>query len=160
MPCNQSAPTPSHSASPFTSPPHPRVGVSALVQRDDKILVVRRRNAPNQGQLAFPGGKLHWGEPLMQGVARELKEETGIVASVDRLLEAVDVFLTNEHEQITQHFVVLCYLCHWQQGQARANDDAEAVYWLSAQELLQRNDISAGVRQVLRGLSNINDQKY
>jgi len=152
LPPNPTSPNP-----PFSTSPTPQVGVSALVQRQGKILVVRRGNPPNQGQLAFPGGKVHWGEPLVQAVQRELKEETGITATVDRLLDAVDVVLTNKQKQVEQHFVVLCYLCHWAHGQARASDDAQAVYWLSAQTLLQRDDVSAGVRQILRKLNDTNN---
>lgn len=40
----------------------PIIGVSALVQRQGKILVVQRGKAPGAGQIAFPGGKLQWGE--------------------------------------------------------------------------------------------------
>lgn len=54
------------------------VGV-VLLPVDDGILCVRRTIEPQKGQVALPGGYLDFGETWQQGLARELREETGIV---------------------------------------------------------------------------------
>lgn len=44
------------------------------------MLVVRRTKAPYAGAYSLPGGRLADGEAPEEGAARELAEETGIVA--------------------------------------------------------------------------------
>lgn len=138
----------SQSAAPI--PLTPRVGVSAFLEHEGQVLLIERGQPPNQGQLAFPGGKLKWGETLTDAVVRELYEETQVTARAIELIEAVNVFARDEQQNIIRHFVVLCFRCEWLGGQPVASDDAQAVHWLSPNEVLQRSDVSPGVHQVLR----------
>lgn len=48
----------------------------AVVEHAGKVLVTKNWISDNKWSL--PGGGLHSGEPLMQGVVRELREETGL----------------------------------------------------------------------------------
>ena len=57
----------------------PKLGVSASIWRDGKVLLVQRAKPP-KGIWAFPGGHLEAGETLTEGAARELMEETGMTA--------------------------------------------------------------------------------
>ena len=50
--------------------------VIALV--DGKVLLIQRDHEPMKGAWGFPGGYLSWDETLVEGAARELKEETGL----------------------------------------------------------------------------------
>lgn len=62
--------------------PHPAVTTDVVLFtiREEKLqlLLIRRRNAPFQGQWALPGGFLDLDEDLAACALRELKEETGI----------------------------------------------------------------------------------
>lgn len=59
------------------------VAVSIMVRNsDDKILLV---HSPLRRSWELPGGQIAVGEPIMDGVARELREETGIEAEIVRL---------------------------------------------------------------------------
>lgn len=48
--------------------------------KSPKILLVRRGENPDKGWWDIPGGYIDWDETLEEGVARELKEETGLIA--------------------------------------------------------------------------------
>ena len=54
---------------------------NVIFARDEEglfVLLIRRRNHPFIGDLAFPGGFLEMDEDLPEGAARELYEETGV----------------------------------------------------------------------------------
>lgn len=54
----------------------PFVSASAIVQRDEELLVVVD---PLRGEPTLPGGHLKWSESPQAAVVREVREETGYV---------------------------------------------------------------------------------
>lgn len=50
-----------------------------------RVLLIRRRNPPNDNTWALPGGVIEVGESPAEGAARELAEETSLKASPDDL---------------------------------------------------------------------------
>ena len=80
-----------------------QVGVGVLVLQGGRVLLGRRKGAHGAGTWAAPGGKLEFGETVQQCAARELLEETGLVAAT---LEAGPT--TNDvFPQGGPHFVTL-----------------------------------------------------
>jgi 8-oxo-dGTP diphosphatase len=66
--------------------PLPKV-TAAVIHRDGKILVARRRKDIRFGGLwEFPGGKLEESEEPETGLERELAEEFGVQTRVERFL--------------------------------------------------------------------------
>lgn len=57
----------------------------AVVERDGRILLIRRRRGPLE-YAVLPGGGVEPGETAEQAVLRELEEECGLAGTVDRLL--------------------------------------------------------------------------
>lgn len=64
---------------------HRSTRVRVIVVHNDRILMLKTWLSADKWSL--PGGGLHRGEDPKVGVMRELKEETGIVLSVDALLD-------------------------------------------------------------------------
>lgn len=58
------------------------IGVGALVQRDGRLLLVRRAQEPGKGYWTNPGGYAEQLEQIQETVRREVLEETGIDAAV------------------------------------------------------------------------------
>ncbi len=56
---------------------------AAVVERDGRLLVTRRPQGVHlSGYWEFPGGKCHPGEPLETCLARELREELAVDATI------------------------------------------------------------------------------
>jgi 8-oxo-dGTP diphosphatase len=61
------------------------VVTAAIIRKDDRYLVTRRQAGVHlAGLWEFPGGKCDDGESLTAAVARELREELGIRATVGK----------------------------------------------------------------------------
>lgn len=64
-----------------------KILVATLIIKDDKVLLVKENRQDVSGLLNLPAGKLEPNETLVQGALREIKEETGLDASLTHLLE-------------------------------------------------------------------------
>ncbi|MGE5533219.1 MAG: NUDIX hydrolase [Bacillota bacterium] len=53
---------------------------------EDKILLIKRNTIPFKGYWALPGGRMDPGEKIEQTIVREVKEETGLDASIVRVV--------------------------------------------------------------------------
>ena len=60
---------------------YPRVGVAVIIERDEKVLLVKRKNAHGAGTWAVPGGHLEFGETAEECAVRETREEVGVAIS-------------------------------------------------------------------------------
>lgn len=113
------------------APLRPTVAVLAVVIRHGHVLLVQRANPPDAGFWGFPGGKVEAGESLLTAAERELLEETGIVARADRVVTALDALDRSDAGDLRHHFVLVAVLCHWQQGDPVAADDALDARWIA-----------------------------
>lgn len=116
-------------------PGHPLIGVAGVVFRDDEILMIKRGSHPAFGQWSVPGGLVELGEGLTHALAREIKEETGVTASVESLVEVVQRIDRDKAEKIRYHFVILDFLCRYESGEPRADTDAAEAKWVGPEEL-------------------------
>jgi len=116
-------------------PDRPFVGVGVVVLRGDEVLLVQRGKAPNKGQWSIPGGKQRLGETVMQAVHRELLEETAVKIKQVALLDVVDVIMPDDNGKIQYHYTLVDYQAEWLSGECRAGDDADAVKWVSFDEI-------------------------
>jgi 8-oxo-dGTP diphosphatase len=127
-------------------PERPVIGVGGVVIADGRALLIRRGHAPLEGQWSIPGGKLEVGETIVEGIERELAEETGIEIRVLDLIEVFERILRDKEDRVQYHFVILDYLCELKGGNARAGGDVVDVAWASEGELSRFNLTAAVVR--------------
>jgi 8-oxo-dGTP diphosphatase len=114
-------------------PQRPLVGVGAVVVDDGRVLLVRRGSEPLKGHWTLPGGALEVGESLAEGVAREVREETGLEVEPIELIEVLDR-IHREGERVHYHYVIADYLCRVMGGELQAASDADAVRWVDRAE--------------------------
>lgn len=113
----------------------PIAAVSCAVVREGRLLMVRRRNSPNAGRLALPGGKVEPGERLADAAERELREETGVRAMSREPFTAVDVMERDSEGRLRFHYVVVVMRMEWEVGEPTAGDDATHACWMDLKAL-------------------------
>jgi len=117
-------------------PERPVLGVGALIfDESGRILLVKRGREPLKGWWSLPGGVLECGESLVEGVRREVREETGLEVEPIRLVEVFERILRDSEGRPEYHYVLLDYLCRPLGGVLAAADDCAAVRWTSYEEL-------------------------
>jgi len=119
----------------FHYPEQPVVGIGVIVWREDKILMVRRKNHPAQGQWGLPGGKQQLGETIFAAAVREVREETGVEVAPLGIVTALDAITPDKAGKIEYHYTIVEVAAEWQAGEARADDDALDVHWVSPEEI-------------------------
>jgi len=112
----------------------PKLGVSASIWRDGKVLLVQRAKPPS-GIWAFPGGHVEPGEHLEDAAARELREETGMSARFRGLLGLYDVIRRDDQGLVTVHYVIASYLGIAGPEEPVAASDAADVAWVDPDRL-------------------------
>ena len=128
----------------------PTLGVLAVALRANSVLLVQRANPPDQGLWGYPGGKVEPGETVAEAAVRELREETGLIASAGPQLGAKDIIHYADDGSLAYHFFLVAILCENVTGLAKAADDAVVLDWVPDQEVFSgRRPFSEGVDGLL-----------
>lgn len=116
-------------------PDRPLLGVGALILESGRILLCRRGKPPYVGYWSLPGGLVELGEPVVDALHREVREETGLEVSIVRLAEVYERITADDGGRTEYHFVLLDYVCRVESGTLKAGDDAADVRWFARAEL-------------------------
>lgn len=96
-----------------------------LVNNENDIILIRRKNPPFQNMLALPGGFVDLGEKVEDACIREAYEETNINITIIKL---IGVF-SKPNRDPRGHTVSIAYLCKpkTKSEKPKAKDDASAL---------------------------------
>jgi ADP-ribose pyrophosphatase YjhB (NUDIX family) len=112
--------------------------VQGLVERDGRLLLVRRAIEPGKGKWDIPGGFLQEGEHPHDALRRELREETGLAVEPREFLGAwIDPY--------EDRFVLgLTYEAIAAPGEPQAADDVASIEWFAPDELPGADEFAFG----------------
>ena len=116
-------------------PERPFLAVSAAIVRAGQILVVRRARAPADGLFSLPGGVVELGEPLVQAVIREVREETSLSIEPIALAGFRESIARDRDDRVERHFVILPFAARWLAGEPLLNEELSEARWLDPPDL-------------------------
>ena len=123
--------------------------VACIIDEQNRVLLTRRCIEPFCGQWVMPGGKIDHGEPLLEALHREVREEVGLDVHIDGLL---DVY---EHVSIgvkSDHYVILYYRAHPITLELTPNQgEVTEALWVGAKNFIRYN-MTPGTRHILAQL--------
>ena len=117
------------------APLAPQVAIGAVVIRNKKILLVKRKKEPGRGLWAIPGGSVQLGETLQEAAEREVLEETGLVVKAKQPIYLFDYIERDERNQVRFHYVIIDLEANLTGGRLCAADDALDARWFSPEEI-------------------------
>ncbi|MFA6428532.1 MAG: NUDIX domain-containing protein [Candidatus Buchananbacteria bacterium] len=69
----------------------PRVGIGVMIQNETgQVLLGLRQGSHGEGEWAFPGGHLEFGETIFAAAKREVAEEAGLLVEEFELISVAD----------------------------------------------------------------------
>ena len=117
-------------------PPRVVVGVAAVIwDKSGKILLIRRGKAPRKGEWSLPGGKVEFGETLLEAVKREVLEETGLTVEVLGMIDVVESVREADAGSPDGHYVLIDFGAKVVSGTAVAGSDAAEARWFTLEEI-------------------------
>jgi len=108
------------------------VGVGVIVNKNRKILLIKRKGSHGEGTWAPPGGHIDFGESVLDCAKREVKEETGIEIKNLKILG----FTEDLFKQDKKHYITIWVSSEWKSGKVKMGDrEFSEVKWFSWRKL-------------------------
>lgn len=112
-----------------------KVVAKAIIFDQNRVLILRKslqeRIAKDSHGWDFPGGTLEPSELLMDGLARELREEVGLSVKV-----VAPAYIYDEVQE-EKHLMIIKFACHQPSGFITISDEHDSYHWFSLDEIDQ-----------------------
>ncbi len=109
----------------------PLLAADGVIVYQGKLVAVKRRYYPHQGQFCLPGGIVEYGETVQEAVVRESREETGLDTRPDFL---VGVYSDPQRDP-RGHIISLAFALEVVGGELVSGSDAAGVSLLDLDSL-------------------------
>ena len=116
-------------------PEWPRPAASAAIFRGDTVLIVERGKGAMPGTWSLPGGHIEPGETARSAAAREIGEETGLVVTLDGLVDVHDAIIRNREGTLMAHYVLSVFWGRSEEGEPVAATDVLQARFVSVTEI-------------------------
>ncbi|KAF1301164.1 MULTISPECIES: NUDIX hydrolase [Enterococcus] len=82
---------------------HDAFGVYGVIFEKNRLLLIKKKGGPYTNRYDLPGGSLETGESLSATLQREIKEETGIIATKWQQLGTSSIILPWHYQNATMN---------------------------------------------------------
>lgn len=124
--------------------------VNAIIQKDDKFLIVKRKSSENihPGKWSFPGGIVEKDESLEDALKREIKEEVNL--TIKKIIKKVSSYSYKRPDKNTTQGQ--CFLVEVTDYNVKINEDLEDFKWITVEELNKYPHIEGMEEELLKAL--------
>jgi colanic acid biosynthesis protein WcaH len=86
--------------------------VDVAIVAQGSVLLVRRKDAPAQGQWWVPGGRVLKGEMMKATAHRKAKEEVGIACHIGPIIHTAETIFPDGPQGIAVHSINSCFFVY------------------------------------------------
>ena len=109
--------------------------VGGIIEKDNKILMVKEAKKKRYGKWNVPAGHLENGETIFEGAIREILEETGCKVRLNKVLP----IMSKDIEDTT--LIIITFTTELLEEKISFNkDEILDVKWISKEELINMTD--------------------
>ncbi|MBA4543688.1 MULTISPECIES: NUDIX domain-containing protein [Thermoactinomyces] len=113
--------------------PYKIVAKAIIFDHQDRVLILRKsleeRLANDTHGWDFPGGGLEPSEPLMDALAREVMEETGLQVKV-----VAPAYIYDEIQE-DKHLIIVKFACDKPLGELKLSSEHDHYFWVELHRL-------------------------
>lgn len=131
------------------------IAVKAFILNEKgEVLLLREASSytdgTNIGKYDIPGGRIDPEESLSGALAREVREETGLMFEQSELLDVHDTF--NQKGGEVWHIVRLLYKVTSARGEVILSKDHDEHIWIPVKEAIERSEVIENYIPLLKKL--------
>ena len=119
--------------------------VDIIIEEDDKIVLIRRKNEPFKGKLAIPGGFVNEGELIEDRAIKEAKEETSLDVELKEILGVYSI----PDRDPRGHLMTTVFIAKPIGGRVKGGDDAASASWFKIDEKIL-NELSFDHKKIIQ----------
>ena len=119
--------------------------VDIIIEKDDKIVLIRRKNEPFKGMLATPGGFVEEGDLVEERAIKEAKEETSLDVKLEEILGIYSI----PDRDPRGHTVSTVFIAKPIGGKIKGGDDASFAAWFKIDKKIL-NELSFDHKKIIK----------
>lgn len=126
-----------------------KVALKCCIIKDSKILVLKKtleegKNDYGKNLYDLPGGRLEYGEDLIEGLKREVLEETGLNISDIKIIDGTSII---NKEKI--NLVILQYTAKYCSGEILLSEEHDSYEWTETNKNKYPTWIKKNIKKIL-----------
>ncbi len=129
------------------------VAAKALIVNNGKVLLLREAaydEGTNKGKWGVPGGRIHDDEAILEGLDREVMEESGLIVKSGAVIGTIENFPVIKGEKC--HIIRLYYSCEYQGGEVALSNEHDQFGWFNLNEIIDVDVVNGEIDLVKKVL--------
>ncbi|MDI6825603.1 MAG: NUDIX hydrolase [Candidatus Aenigmarchaeota archaeon] len=118
--------------------------VDIIIEKDDKVVLIRRKNEPFKGKLAIPGGFVNEGELIEDRAIKEAEEETSLKVELKEILGVYSI----PDRDPRGHLISVVFIAKPVSGIVKCGDDAAEAGWFKINDKIL-NELSFDHKKIM-----------